>query len=104
VPARMAKWRADAADRLKSNERPINVGRLIDELNAVMPGDAILVADGGFAGHWGGLLFDTRKPAAISSPIAGSPRSATACPAAWARRSPPDRAAWSGSPATAAST
>jgi len=61
VPARMAKWRADAADRLKSKEKPINVGRLIDELNAVMPEDAILVADGGFAGHWGGLLFDTKK-------------------------------------------
>src|ERR1043166_9097408 len=61
VPARMAKWRAGAADRLKSKEKPINVGRLIDELNAVMPEDAILVADGGFAGHWGGLLFDTKR-------------------------------------------
>jgi acetolactate synthase I/II/III large subunit len=61
VPARMAKWRAGAADRLKSKEKPINVGRLIDELNTVMPEDAILVADGGFAGHWGGLLFDTKK-------------------------------------------
>jgi acetolactate synthase-1/2/3 large subunit len=61
VPARMAKWRASAADRLKSREKPINVGRLIDELNAVMPEDAILVADGGFAGHWGGLLFDTKR-------------------------------------------
>jgi len=61
VPARMAKWRAGASDRLKSREKPINVGRLIDELNAVMPEDAILVADGGFAGHWGGLLFDTKR-------------------------------------------
>jgi len=61
VPARMAKWRAGAADRLKSSEKPINVGRLIDELNALMPEDAILVADGGFAGHWGGLLFDTKR-------------------------------------------
>jgi acetolactate synthase-1/2/3 large subunit len=61
VPARMAKWRAGAADRLKSSEKPINVGRLIDELNTVMPEDAILVADGGFAGHWGGLLFDTKR-------------------------------------------
>jgi acetolactate synthase I/II/III large subunit len=61
VPTRMAKWRAGAADRLKSSEKPINVGRLIDELNSVMPEDAILVADGGFAGHWGGLLFDTKR-------------------------------------------
>ncbi len=61
VPARMAAWRDGAADRLKSSERPINVGRLMDALNAVMPEDAILVADGGFAGHWGGLLFDTKR-------------------------------------------
>jgi acetolactate synthase-1/2/3 large subunit len=61
VPVRMAKWRGEAADRLKSNEAPINVGRLIDELNMQMPDDAILIADGGFAGHWGGLLFDTKK-------------------------------------------
>jgi acetolactate synthase-1/2/3 large subunit len=61
VAARMAAWRAGAADRLKSRERPINVGRLMDALNAVMPEDSILVADGGFAAHWGGLLFDTRR-------------------------------------------
>jgi acetolactate synthase-1/2/3 large subunit len=61
VPARMAKWAASAADRLKSSEKPINVGRLMGELNALMPADAILVADGGFAGHWGGLLFDTKR-------------------------------------------
>jgi acetolactate synthase-1/2/3 large subunit len=61
VAPRMAAWREGAADRLKSSERPINVGRLMDALNAVMPEDAILVADGGFAGHWGGLLFDTKR-------------------------------------------
>jgi acetolactate synthase-1/2/3 large subunit len=57
----MAQWTAGAADRLKSTETPINVGRLIDELNLLMPDDAILVADGGFAGHWGGLVFDTKR-------------------------------------------
>src|SRR5262249_41930236 len=62
VPARMANWRESAADRLKSTETPINVGRLIDELNMIMPEDAILVADGGFAGHCGGLVLAT-KPA-----------------------------------------
>ena len=61
IPVRMARWRTSAADRLKSNEKPINIGRLINELNAVMPDDAILVADGGFAAHWAGLLFDTKK-------------------------------------------
>jgi acetolactate synthase-1/2/3 large subunit len=61
VPSRMAKWAEGAADRLKSKDTPINVGRLMGELNAIMPDDAILVADGGFAGHWGGLCFDTKK-------------------------------------------
>ncbi len=61
VPAKMANWAAGAANRLKSNETPINVGRLMGELNAIMPEDAILVADGGFAGHWGGLCFDTKR-------------------------------------------
>ena len=61
VPTRMAKWAQGAADRLQSKDTPINVGRLMGELNAIMPDDAILVADGGFAGHWGGLCFDTKK-------------------------------------------
>src|SRR5207302_5960354 len=61
VPSRMKKWLEGATEKLKSNEKPINVGRLMGELNALMPDDAILVADGGFAGHWGGLLFDTKR-------------------------------------------
>ena len=61
VPSRMAKWLEGATEKLTSNETPINVGRLMGELNALMPEDAILVADGGFAGHWGGLLFDTKR-------------------------------------------
>ncbi|CAH0182073.1 thiamine pyrophosphate-binding protein [Roseomonas sp. CECT 9278] len=61
VAPRMAAWRVGAADRLESNETPINVGRLINELNIAMAADDILVADGGFAGHWGGLLFDTKQ-------------------------------------------
>ena len=57
---RMAAWREGACDRLHSKERPINVGRLMNELNKVMPADGIVVADGGFAAHWAGLLFDTK--------------------------------------------
>lgn len=60
IPRRLAEWRAGAADRLESRETPINVGRLMNQLNKAMPADAILVADGGFAGHWGGLMFDTK--------------------------------------------
>jgi acetolactate synthase-1/2/3 large subunit len=58
----MAEWKAGAADRLESKETPINVGRLMGELNRIMPADGIVVADGGFAGHWGGLMFDTKQP------------------------------------------
>lgn len=61
VPARMARWAQSAADRLGSDERPINVGRLLAEINRAIPEDGILVADGGFAAHWGGLLFDSRR-------------------------------------------
>ncbi len=60
LPKRMAEWKTGARDRLESKESPINVGRLMNELNRLMPADAILVADGGFAGHWGGLMFDTK--------------------------------------------
>lgn len=61
IPKRMAAWFAGAADRMESDETPINVGRLMGELNKTMPEDAILVADGGFAAHWGGLMFDTKR-------------------------------------------
>jgi acetolactate synthase I/II/III large subunit len=61
VPERMAAWRKSAADRLESEETPINLGRMLNELNREMPEDGILVADGGFAAHWGGLLYDTKR-------------------------------------------
>ncbi|MCL4765758.1 MAG: thiamine pyrophosphate-binding protein [Hyphomicrobiaceae bacterium] len=60
IPRRMADWRRSAADRLESSETPINVGRLMGELNKAMPADGVVVADGGFAAHWGGLMFDTK--------------------------------------------
>ena len=101
----MAKWRRRAPRLDLSDEKPINVGRLMGELNAIMPDDAILVADGGFARHWGGLLFDTKRAgrrfiadrgfASIGYGLPGSHGRA-------ARRA--DSAASSGSPATAAST
>jgi acetolactate synthase I/II/III large subunit len=57
----MAKWRVDATPRYTSAERPINMGRLIGELQKQMPANGILVADGGFAAHWTGLLYDTKS-------------------------------------------
>ncbi|MBM3556866.1 MAG: thiamine pyrophosphate-binding protein [Alphaproteobacteria bacterium] len=59
---RMAAWRAETAPRLASNERPIAMTRLVAEIEAALPEDGILVADGGFAAHWAGLLFDTKRP------------------------------------------
>jgi acetolactate synthase-1/2/3 large subunit len=62
IPSRMASWRDEAAARLHSEERPIHMARLCSELNQALPADSILVADGGFAGHWTGLLYDTKSP------------------------------------------
>ncbi len=62
IPSRMASWRDEAAARLRSEERPIHMARLCTELNKALPADSILVADGGFAGHWTGLLYDTKSP------------------------------------------
>ncbi len=61
VPARMEKWRQDVAERLYSSEKPVHMARLITEINRALPDDGILVADGGFAAHWGGLVFDTKR-------------------------------------------
>ncbi len=61
VPARIAKWRKGASEKLESTETPINVGRMLNELNTELPAESVLVADGGFAAHWGGLLYDTKK-------------------------------------------
>ncbi|MHA7777957.1 thiamine pyrophosphate-binding protein [Roseibium sp. M-1] len=61
VPRRMTKWRDGAKDRLEATETPINMGRMLNELNKEMPEESVLVVDGGFAAHWGGLLYDTKK-------------------------------------------
>ena len=60
IATRMQRWLAESMPRLTSAETPIGMARLIHELNLAMPADGVLVADGGFAGHWSGLLFDTK--------------------------------------------
>src|SRR5205823_9720304 len=62
IPGRMKAWAEDAAPRLESRDRPIHMARLCTELNRALPADSILVADGGFAGHWTGLLYDSKTP------------------------------------------
>ncbi|WP_439589114.1 thiamine pyrophosphate-binding protein [Hydrogenophaga sp.] len=61
VPRLMSGWRDEVSARLYSEEKPISVARLITEINKVLPEDGILVADGGFAAHWAGLLYDTKR-------------------------------------------
>lgn len=72
ISGRMAVWRTKVADRLHSGETPIDIARLITEINAVLPDDGILVADGGFAAHWGGLLFETKRAGRAFVPDRGS--------------------------------
>ncbi len=61
VSEKMAAWRQDVSDRLHSDETPVHMARLITELNRALPDDGYLVADGGFAAHWSGLLYDTKR-------------------------------------------
>lgn len=72
VSVRMAKWRAEVSARLDSDEKPINIARLMTEINRILPADGYLVADGGFAAHWGGLLFDTKRAGRAFVPDRGS--------------------------------
>ena len=62
VAERMAAWHEDVRGRLESDEVPVNMARMMNEINERMPADGYLVADGGFAAHWGGLLFNTKQP------------------------------------------
>ena len=61
VAQRMQEWRQSVDARLTSEDVPVNMARLMHELNRGLPEDAVLVADGGFAAHWGGLLYDTKR-------------------------------------------
>ena len=54
-----AQWREANRERLFSEENPLTMGRVCTELSRAMPSDGILLADGGFAAHWTGLLYDT---------------------------------------------
>lgn len=71
VVERMAAWREDVRERLESAEVPVNMARMLNEINARLPADGLLIADGGFAAHWGGLLFDTKRPGRAFVPDRG---------------------------------
>lgn len=61
IKKRKADWPEVARVRYESNEAPINMGRMMAELNTFMPEDGVLIVDGGFAAHWGALLYDTKS-------------------------------------------
>ncbi len=61
ISERMAVWRAEAEPRYAADEKPVNMARLVRELQNAMPEDGILVVDGGFAAHWTGLLYNTTR-------------------------------------------
>ena len=61
IEERLQAWRVEAEPRYASTERPVNMARMVRELQGVMPGNGILVVDGGFAAHWTGLLYDSTR-------------------------------------------
>jgi acetolactate synthase-1/2/3 large subunit len=71
VPVKMAAWREGVSEKLNSDETPISMARLMTEINRALPADGYLIADGGFAAHWGGLLFDTKQPGRAFVPDRG---------------------------------
>jgi acetolactate synthase-1/2/3 large subunit len=52
------EWQETNRELFISDERPVNMVRLCGELTKAMPPNGILLADGGFAAHWTGLLYD----------------------------------------------
>ncbi|MCW3062945.1 MAG: thiamine pyrophosphate-binding protein [Solirubrobacterales bacterium] len=61
IEAAKRAWEAEHEPRRASEERPVHQARLLRELNAVLPEDGILVADGGFAAHWSALYWEVAR-------------------------------------------
>ena len=59
IQVKKKEWREKNLERLTSGEKPVHMARLCHELSLAMPRNGILLADGGFAAHWTGLLYDT---------------------------------------------
>lgn len=92
VGEKMQAWREETSDKLTSDAQPIAMGRLMHEIRNALPKDGILIADGGFAAHWGGLLFDTHTPGRGFVPDRGFASIGYGLPAAiGARLGAPDR-------------
>jgi acetolactate synthase-1/2/3 large subunit len=59
IQMKKKEWREKNLERLTSGEKPVHMARVCHELTLAMPPNGILLADGGFAAHWTGLLYDT---------------------------------------------
>jgi acetolactate synthase-1/2/3 large subunit len=62
VEAARAAWRTEADRGFASGEVPITMPRVVAELQLALPPESIVVADGGVAAHWSGLLYDVTAP------------------------------------------
>jgi acetolactate synthase-1/2/3 large subunit len=60
VSHRKESWHASVGKAYASRDGVVSMAALFGALNAVSPADAIVVTDGGFASHWGGLFYDTK--------------------------------------------
>ncbi len=58
IQVKKEQWKEKNLERLTSSEKPVNMARVCYELTRAMPTNGILLADGGFAAHWTGLLYD----------------------------------------------
>lgn len=89
---KMQAWYEQSQGKLTSNAQPIAMGRLMHEIRRALPADGILIADGGFAAHWAGLLFDTQAPGRSFVPDRGFASIGYGLPAAiGAKLGAPDR-------------
>ena len=61
VASRRERWWRDSRDRHETEAVPVSMARLMHELNLHLPPSAVVVADGGFASHWAGLLYRTKR-------------------------------------------
>jgi len=66
------EWRVEAEKARSSEQLPMRPERLVKELNEVLPKDAIVIADTGYAALWTGTLLYLRDPAQQYFRAAGS--------------------------------
>jgi len=68
----LAEWRAETAAQLGSDAVPMRPERVVAELSASLPDDAIVVVDTGHSGMWTGQHLELRSPRQTFLRAAGS--------------------------------